>query len=214
MTTPTPFEETTVAYQQVQAAVSQLKSKYASVCVEIAEKESELKAAPLAYLPVEDLKAGILDFIDASGERYAEDCIKGAIASFATNGMGGMSQDRSLSGKPMRFCDVEETVSGRDAVRGWAQLLTPQKHQFNDQVLYYFFAQFVKQGLAKLMEGMQPGEFGYNMIHPDKIGSDRATRRAAIASLNEQLGVLQQRRDDLKSKLAALGHHVREGAFK
>ena len=36
-------------------------------------------------------------------------------------------------------------------------------------------------------------EFGYDRIHPDKIGSTRRERRAAIAALQERLGKLHSK---------------------
>lgn len=205
MAKETQFDDTAAAYQQVQMAVSKLKGEYSSVCAEIAEKWSDLKAAPLAYLPLADLKAGILDFVDASGARYAEDAIKGAVSAFATNFSGGSGMNTEILGKPMRFCDLEAVVTGRNASGGWAQLLTPQKSQFNDQVLYYFFAKLVKQGLAALMDDMPMSAFGYDGIDQDKIGSDRATRRKYIAMLTEQLKVLNDKKGELELKLATLG---------
>ena len=86
-----------------------------------------------------------------------------------------------------------------------AQLMTPSKHQFNDQVLYYFFGQLVKEGLSKLMNEMPLEDFGYGAIHPDKIGTDRATRRATIDNLKQKLGELNARREELKTKLLSLG---------
>lgn len=59
-----------------------------------------------------------------------------------------------------------------------------------------------------MMDEMTPESFGYNKIHPDKIGSSRAERRIEIATLEAQLLALVQERDDLQSKLTALGYAV------
>lgn len=198
------FDETAAAYAQVQKAVTQLRAEYESVCAEIETTEAELKAAPLAFLPLDDLKAAILEFIDASGARYAAESVKGAISSFSTHGMSGIGGDTSLHGKPLRYCDIEQCMAGVGA-GGMAQLMTPSKHQFNDQVFYYFFGQLVKEGLTKLMDEMPPNDFGYGAIHPDKVGSDRATRRATIDGLRKKLEELSSRRDELKAKLLSLG---------
>ncbi len=204
MSTSDLFNEAASAYEQVKATISQLKIEYATTCANIVTTESDLKAAQLAYVPVDDLKAGILDFVDASGMRYARDEVANAIGQFAQNQLGS-NPDLATQNKPMRFCDIEAVVSGGDTAGSWAQLLTPSKHLFNDQVLYYFFAQLVKQGLAALMEGMSPSEFGYDNIHPDKIGSDRVTRRITINGLAAQLSTFRAQKEDLKGKLSALG---------
>lgn len=201
------FDETAAAYAQVKEAVERLRNDYDEVCAEIRITEDALKEAPLAYVPLDDLKTAILEFVDASGARYAEEHIRGAISSFATNGMSGISGDRSAYGKPLRYSDIEQCTTGVGA-SSMAQLMTPSKHQFNDQVFYCFFAELVKERLSVLMERMTPGEFGYDAIHPDKVGSDRATRRATIEGLKQKLEGLKDRRDDLKGKLLSLGHSL------
>jgi hypothetical protein len=203
-TDDTIFDAAATAFAQVQTTVTQLKSDYASVCAQIADTQSQLTAAPLAYIPLADLQAGILDFIDASGLKYAQDEITGTVSNFAQNYMSGNNNNPALAGKPLRFCDIEGAVNGA----GFIQLLTPYKNVFNDQVLYYFFGQLVKQGLSALMADMPPEAFGYDAIHPDMIGTDRVTRRAAIVSLNAQLSTLQGQKADLVSKLTALGVRI------
>lgn len=197
------FDAATTAYEQVKKAVQQLKDAYQSTCDQIAEKKESLRLAPLAYIPLEDLKDGILEFVAKSGERYGQERIKAVISSFATNHMNGIAFDSKQVGKPMRFCDIERNITS-----GWSQLLTPEKNQFNDQVFYCFFAQLVQQGLRKLMDDMPPEAFGYDQIHPDKVGSSRAQRYIEIQTLERELAELTLKRDELALKLTALGYSV------
>jgi len=201
------FDAAATAFAQVQTTVNQLRTEYASVCAQIADTQNQLTAAPLAYVPLADLQAGILDFIDASGLQYAQNEIIGTISSFAQNYMTGNTNNPALNGKPLRFCDIESAVNGA----GFVQLLTPYKTVFNDQALYYFFGQLVKQGLSALMAEMSPEAFGYGKVTPDQIGSDRVTRRAAIVALNTQLSALQAQKADLAAKLIALGVRIPSG---
>lgn len=198
------FDAAATAFAQVQTTVTQLKTEYASVCAQIADTQDQLTAAPLAYVPLADLQAAILDFIDASGAKYGQNEIVGTISNFAQNRMTGNRNDPALAGKPMRYCDLQSAIDGG----GFLQLLTPYKTVFNDQVFYCLFAQLVKQTLQSLMATMPPSAFGYDKISPDQIGSDRATRQASIATLNTQLAALQAQKSDLASKLAALGVRV------
>lgn len=200
------FDLTATAFEQVKKAVQKLKDEYQSVCDQITVKKEELRLAPLAYIPLDDLKAGILDFVAKSGERYGQEKIKSAIASFATNGMVSSTFDMAQVGKPMRFCDIEHGISS-----GWDQLLTPEKYQFNDQVFYCFFAQIVQQGLSALMDDMPPEAFGYGKIDPSKIGSSRAQRHIEIQELEKEMSALTSKRDELSSKLTALGYSVSAG---
>lgn len=205
----TQFETTLSAFEQVKLAVSALKAEHVFVSGEISAVSAELAALPLAYLPLEELKTGILDFIDASGERYAEKNVRAAIASFATGGMRGFGDDVVQQlGKPLRYADLEKAIAGTDSSLGRAQLLTPDKSSFDDQVFYFFISKLVREGMRKLMDGMTPAEFGYSAIHPDKIGSTRFERRAAIATLESRLGELKNRKAEIEEKLMAIGSPV------
>ncbi|MBC3872407.1 hypothetical protein [Undibacterium flavidum] len=203
MDTVENFDATTAAFEQVKKAVQQLKTEYQCVSEQIVQKKEELRLAPLAYIPLDDLKAGILEFVAKSGVRYGQEKIKETISSFATNRMNGIAFDSKQVGKPMRYCDIEQSISN-----GWNQLLTPNKTQFNDQVFYCFFAQLVQQGLSKLMDDMPPEAFGYGQIHPDKIGSCRAQRQIEIQGLEKEISELTLKRDELSLKLTALGYSV------
>lgn len=199
------FDDTAAAYEKVTSAITQLRLEYGSVCADIVTTEEALKAAQLAYLPFDDLKAGILDFIDASGMRYAEERIRSAISDFARNRLSSNQNNAALTDKPMRFCDLERCIAGHDGAGGWAQILTPEKNMFNDQVLYYFAAKLVKDGLSKLMADMPAVAFGYDRISEVEIGSDRVTRRKNIASMNTKLSDLREQRQALEAKLETLG---------
>ncbi len=184
-----------------------MKSDYEQTCGDIDAAEAKLKALPLAPVPFDDMKEGILEFIDGSGERYAADYVRSAVASFATGQQSGTGSTETL-GHPLSFKALDGAINGGEAALGWAQLATPQKNMFNDQVLYYFCGALIREGLRKVMEQMRPEEFGYGSIHPNKIGSPRRERRAAIAALQERLGELRSRKADLAGKLAKLGFPV------
>lgn len=197
------------SYAKVQETAAVLRAEYDQVCAEIVSTETELKELPLAYVPVEDLKAGILEFIEASGGRYGATSVRAAISNFAKGYMRGLDADQDAFGKPLRFNDIEGAISGAHASMGWAQILHPDKSQFNDQVLYCFIADLVKEGLRRIMKDMTPEEFGYERIPPGMVGTDRATRRAEIEERRQRLADLIGRRDDLRRKLSALGFPVR-----
>lgn len=198
------FDAAASAYETVRITINGLQKDYTRTCIEIGRMRSDLGKLPLSHIPLDDLKAGILEFIDAAGSRYAKEHIEGAISSFAKNQLVGTAYDPALSGKPLRFCDMESIVGGgnRDYM---TQLATPSKSMFDDRALYCFFAPLVKSALTAIMAGMAPEQFGYDQIHPDKIGSDRAARRKAIDALTTELNELEAKRLDLRSKLLTLG---------
>lgn len=204
------FEIGFAAFEQVKQTVAALKNEHAAVVSEIAEVNGAIKAAMIEYLPLEDLKDGILDLIVSSGERYAARNIRVAISSFATGSMRGAGNKELLTelGKPLRYADMEAAISNADGVMGRAQLLTTSKEFFDDQVLYFLCPDLVRDGLRRVMADMAPAEFGYNAIHPNKIGSPRCERRAFIAELDHRLSDLLVKKAELEEKLCAIGSPV------
>lgn len=201
------FEAAAAAYEQIKQTGATLKADYVQTCAEIGAAEEALRLLPLAPIPFDDMKAAILEFVGGSGERYAADYVRQAVSGFATGMQSGMGHVESL-GKPLTFARVEGAISGTDAALGWAQLLQPQKGMVNDQVLYFFCRELVCAGLRNIMDQMRPDEFGYDMVHPDKIGSPRIERRAAIATHEENLSTLRSRKAELADKLTKLGFAV------
>lgn len=201
------FEEIAAAYEQIKQTGDDLTADYKQTCAEIDAAEADLNALPLAPIPFDDMKDAIIEFVGGSGERYAADYVRRAVSGFATGLQCGMGHTEAI-GKPLTFARIEGAISGADSALGWGQLLQPEKNMTNDQVLYFFCRELVCAGLRNVMEQMRPAEFGYDMIHPDKIGSPRVERRAAIAALEENLATLRSRKAELAGKLAKLGFPV------
>lgn len=200
----TSFGEAQNAYETVRTTVDSLKVQYNQLCSQIADAQRALDNAPLLRVPLTDMKAAVLDFFSAAGDRYAADVIAPAISAFARNHNQGTGGDRELVGKPLRFCDLEDIIGGgsKDFAN---QLATPSKNIFDDRALYALFAPMIKARVQVLMGTMSPADFGYNKIDSSSIGSDRATRRLEIEALKGTLNELNERRIDLKTKLVALG---------
>lgn len=202
------FTETQAAYAKVKETIQALRADYDSTCAEIEQTEAELEALPLAPVPLEDMKAAILQFIEASGQRYADRHVRKAISTFATGSMGGLGVDAGLIGKPLRFLDIEAAIGNENTVSGRAQFATYALQEFDDGALYFFFGDLVREGLRRIMDEMAPQEFGYGAIHPGKVGSGLSERRSAIAATAARLEELREKRGDLAAKLLALGHHI------
>lgn len=197
------------AFNQVKITVATIQAEYAAVCADIAATEKQLAELPLLPVPVADLKAAVLDLVDARGQAYLAKFVKPAIHDFATNKMMGTSVEQGLIGKPLRFKDLEKAVAGVGGASSRAQLITAfDKHQFNDLALYAFFGALVKAGLTSAMDDMADAEFGYDGLLPEQVGTDRATRRAAIQAAQDRLAALQANKITLADNLRQLGVSV------
>jgi len=208
------FDEVASAYEQVKKTGDSLKADYEQTRKEIEAAETELEALPLAPVPFEDMKAAILDFVDASGERHAEK-LRTFIADFANGrtgyggGAGGeLMVDMHDVGKPMRFAILQGAILGNQSAASNARILTGGIAGLVDRALYYFCAQLIREGLQKTMDRMTPEEFGYNKIRAADVGTPRHERVAAIAALEERLVELRSRKADLAGKLLTLGFEI------
>lgn len=200
--------EAAAAYGKVQETIQALRSDYAGTIAEIKVTEATLKALYLAPLPLEDLKAGILDFVGASGRRYLDGVIRRNLAQFAT---GGRCDAEGRKGRPLRYCDIEGAITGESPVLASEQLFQERLDEFNGQVLGSFFAESAKEALRRVMADMTPGEFGYGKVEPHEVGTDRATRRKAIQETKEKLVALDTQREELARQLRGLGFSISEG---
>jgi hypothetical protein len=198
------------AFNQVKTTIDALQAEYAAVCAGIAATEKQLAELPLLPVPVADLKAAILDFVDVRGQDYLADSVKSSIKDFATNSMNGTSVNANPMGSPLRFKELESACAGNNGAISNAQLITQfGKGQFNDLALYAFFGDLVKAGLTNVMATMTDADFGYNKLTPGQIGTDRATRRAAIQAAQDQLSTLRANKAALADSLRQLGVTVK-----
>lgn len=200
--------EAAAAYGKVQETIQALRTDYAGTIAEIKVTEATLKALYLAPLPLEDLKAGILDFVDASGRRYLDGIIRRNLAQFAT---GGRSDAEGRKGRPLRYCDIEGTITGESPALASEQIFQERMGEFNGHVLGIFFTESTKEALRRVMADMTPNEFGYGKVEPHEVGTDRATRRKAIHETKAKLAALDVQREELARQLRGLGFSISEG---
>ena len=200
--------EAAAAYGKVQETIQSLRTDYADTIAEIEVTEATLKALHLAPLPLEDLKAGILDFVGASGQRYLDGIIRRNIAQFAT---GGRSDAEGRKGRPLRYCDIEGAITGESPVLASEQIFQERLDEFNGHIMGSFLAEFTKEALCRVMADMTPGEFGYGKVEPHEVGTDRATRRKAIQEAKQKLAALDAQRDELARQLRGLGFSINDG---
>lgn len=199
------FSDAVVAFDTVKKAVDDLRAEYVSVCAAIEDKKATIQVKRKQYIPLADLKAAILDYVDSTGTRYAEEYVRPFISGFASNEIGSIGVYRSPRGYPMSFDDLERVNAGADLVNERIVTCFSDNGYYDTPAQCFFFGELVKAGLSKVMADMTDDEFGYGMVEDGEIGSDRVTRRAEIAALNAELETLSQRKKELEVNLRALG---------
>lgn len=197
-----------IAFETVKNAVSSIKKQYRTLRAEISELEEKQRSLPLAPVPFSDMKAAILDLIESSGNIHADEVVKGAISTFATG--GNTTAHIENRGQPLSFKNIELATSGQNNYLSRHRFVTGElpPDAIANMAFYCFFADLIKQRLAAVMETMTEADFGYRTIHPDKVGTDRATRRAEIALVKTQLAEKYIIKKQLEDKLQQLGVSV------
>jgi hypothetical protein len=200
------------AFNHVKESVEKLRAEYDITCQDISKEEKLLKELPLLPVPPDDLKAAIIDMIDASGVNYRT-AIKRHIKELATNVRCGFnlgSPEFDLMGTPLRFLEISAALYGTEsrANVGYQNILTSSNIGLVDAAIFSVAGELVKELLASVMEEMTPDELGYGKILSSKIGTDRATRRATIQATEDRLSILYKNKTTLSESLGQLGISV------
>jgi len=203
-----PQSDAVAAFDQVKQAVASLRHEYHQTGEAVAKLEADMATLPQMRAPFEDVKRGILELIDTAGQRYTDEHIKPALMRFATNYMSSGGGDLKEHGKPLTLAALDGAVSGTRFPEARAQLVHPDKYQFDDLAFYALCADAVKVALARVLDGITPEELGYSTVHSDKIGPSRAEMRRQLAEWQQQLDALKARRADIRSQLAQLGVNI------
>jgi len=197
------------AFNQVQTAVTHLRDEYANVCSEIAAAEKLLEELPLLPVPVDDLKAAIIDMVEASGKDFRI-AIKRQLIALATNHQCGWSVGSkyfALLDKPLRFTEINAALYGgaSPAVVSYQNMLTGSNIGLVDTAIFSVAGDLVKNLLTSVMEELKAEGLGYGNLKPGQVGTNRAERRAKIQETMDILEALRVKKTVLSESLSQLG---------
>lgn len=193
------------ALEHVKSAHATIKGEIEQIDQAITQLESENASLPKLQASIEEIKQGVLELIDKSGERYAQEKIKAAVIDF---GIGNMSSYRlgRVFGQPLTLGELDGAINGTVWPEARAQFITQMNSgAFDDLGLYAVCADAVKATLAKVMETITPADFGFGTITKDKIGPTRAEMHMRIARNNQEIERLKERKSFLKDELNKFG---------
>lgn len=196
------FDDAISAYENIKLLKQTLKSENEAIEIEIAKAKKELEWLQKAYLPLQDLKDGIMEILARGAESYEMESIRPGITGLAVNAAWGSKSEQF--GSPLRYETLESALSGKLGDFTACQIFTPQKAQFDDRVLLSLLFKTIEPTLREIMEKMTPEEFGYGGISPSEIGPGLKERRGMIQAIKEKIQELELKKGANVQKLTAL----------
>ena len=196
------FDDAISAYENIKLLKQTLKTENEAIELEIAKAKEELAWLQKAYLPLQDLKDGIMEILSFGAQNYEMEFIRLGIAGLATNQSWATKSEEY--GIPMTYRTIEDAMSGKLTDYTACQILTPIKDQFDDRVFFSLFFKILEPTIRGIMEKMTPEEFGYNLISSNEIGPGLKERREMIRVIKEKIQELELKKGANVQKLTAL----------
>lgn len=205
MNTNDQFQSAVTAYEGVKAAKAALKAESKSICEEIAKAKDELSWLQTSYLPLQDVKEGLIQILFLGSRNYEMEQIIPAISGLATNTAWASGTSADEFGKPLKYTTIEKALSGQLGDYPACQILTPNKSRLDDRVFFAVLFKVIEPTIRNIMEKMQPEDFGYNHITPSQIGPGLEERRQMIQAIKAKIQTLEEKKGAIAGKLSALG---------
>lgn len=196
------FHDVVSAYESVKLTKQVLKTENETIDAEIAKAKEELDWLESSYLPLEDLKEGIVEILLCGAKDYEIGTIQRGLANLATN--TAWSLQLAEYGKPLKFQTVEKTLSGKLGNFTACQIFTPEKSQIDDRVFLALLFKTIEPTIRRIMEEMTPEQFGYAGISPSEIGPGLKERREMIQSIKARIQELEHKKGVNAQKIYAL----------
>jgi len=196
------FDDAISAYENIKILKQTLKSENEAIDVEMADAKKELDWLQTSYLPLDDLKDGIMKILFLGAENYEMGAIRPALAGLATN--TAWQSMMGEHGYPLKYQTIENALSGKLGDYPACQIFTPNKSQSDDRVFLALLFKTIEPTIRSIMEKMTPEEFGYGRIIPSEIGPGLKERREMIRLIKEKIQDLEHKKGANVQKLQAL----------
>lgn len=196
------FDDAVSALENIKILKQTLKTENEAIDLEIAKAKETLAWLQTAYLPLQDLKDGIMEILARGAESYEMASIRPGIAALAAN--AAWTSKSEQFGSPLRYETLEDALSGKLGDYSACQVFTPKKAQFDDRVFLSLLFKTIEPTLREIMEKMPPEEFGYGGMSPSEIGPGLKERREMIQAIKEKIQELELKKGANAQKLTAL----------
>ncbi len=201
------FKSALSSYKNTLAIKQKLKTDIENINYQIATAKDKLEWLQNSYLPLQDFKESIIEFLSQSGQSYLGKMIRPAITELAVNRKWGLGFPPEKFGTPMNYQIVQKAINADLPQFMACQIFTPDKSIFfDDRAFLAFLFNVIEPTLRNTLEKMSPQEFGYDRIKPDQIGPGLEERIKMIQDTEDELKALEQNKADIAEKIRALGN--------
>lgn len=198
------FDELLAASKRIAATSEALKSERAELLKEKSVLDDETARLLAQPVPLADLKAFLMDYVDAKGQEF-ETKLRAAIDQFVHPPRNAHPVKSVEQRKPLSFAEMEALMlpRGEEGITafGVPQFIQPDKSFFTDSGYYFFFSDVIKATIAGRFEAIG---IDYHDTASTGIGTPREERRQEIARIEKRQREIGTQVAAIDQKLHAL----------
>ncbi|MBX3641248.1 MAG: hypothetical protein KF888_12265 [Nitrosomonas sp.] len=203
------YQKALSSIKNINAVKAGLKTQLEEIMTAIEAAQKKLSWLQNSYLPIDDLKESIIQFLAAKGQEYQSEIIRPAISDLAHNKLWGTSGMKRY-GMTLAYQEIEDAIEGIKVGFSACQIISPNKsYHFDDRAFFALLFVQMEPVLRSIIENMKPEEFGYNKITAKEIGPGLEERRQMIGEIAQEILALEQAKTAVIGKLESLGENVK-----
>lgn len=203
------YQKALSSIENINAVKTKLKKQLEEIMIAIESAQIKLSWLQNSYLPIDDLKESIIQFLAAKGQEYQSEIIRPAISDLALNNLWG-SSGMGRFGLTLTYQEIEDAIEGIKVGFSACQIISPNKsYHFDDRAFFGLLFVQIEPVLRNIIGNMKPEEFGYDKITAEEIGPGLEERREMIRETAQEILALEQGKATVISKLESLGGNAR-----
>lgn len=203
------YQQALSAIENINGVKTKLKKQLEEIMIAIEAAQKKLSWLQDSYLPIDDLKESIIQFLAAKGQEYQSEIIRPAISNLALNNLWGSSGMKRF-GLTLTYQEIEDAIEGIKVGFSACQIISPNKiYHFDDRAFFGLLFVQIEPVLRQIIGNMKPAEFGYDKITAEEIGPGLEERREMIRETAQEILALEQGKATVISKLESLGGNAR-----
>ena len=203
------YQKALSSIENINAVKTKLKKQLEEIMIAIEAAQKNLSWLQDSYLPIDDLKESIIQFLAAKGQEYQSEIIRPAMSDLALNNLWGSSGMKRY-GMTLTYQEIEDAIEGIKVGFSACQIISPNKnYHFDDRAFFGLLFVQIEPVLRNIIGNMKPAEFGYDKITAEEIGPGLEERREMIRETAQEILALEQGKATVIGKLESLGENAR-----